>query len=124
MRILLDSHIFLWWLNDSTTLSKEGRKLIRDAERVYVSAATFTELGIKMSLEKLTVNHDLIAELELNDFEKLDITPEHGIFLKDLPMLHKDPFDRLLIAQAKLENLTLITADTIMEQYDAPMIIV
>lgn len=124
MNILLDSHIFLWWLDDSIKLSLEGRQIIRTAAQVFVSAATFTELGIKMSLNKLTVEYDLIAELLINDFKQLNITPEHGMSLKDLPLIHRDPFDRLLIAQAKAENLTIITADKQIAQYDVPHVLV
>lgn len=118
MNILLDSHIFLWWLDDSIKLSPKGRGIIRDAAQVFVSAATFTELSIKMSLGKLTVEHDLIAELAINNFKHLDITPIHGMQISTLPWLHKDPFDRLLIAQAQLEDITIITADAVFAKYD------
>jgi len=118
MRILLDTHIYLWWLEDSPQLSAAARTLIRDAETVYISSATLWEAVIKTGLGKLdAVPAELVAGIGASGFEPLPITPEHTLALPLLANHHKDPFDRMLIAQAISEPLHLVTVDGILSAY-------
>ncbi len=118
MRVLLDTHILLWTLADDSRLSGKARKLIENAAEVYVSAATFWEMAIKVGLGKLTVNLDEIREYCLESgFVELPITSEHAIAVKDLEHHHKDPFDRLIVAAAISEPMKLLTADPQVAQY-------
>ena len=118
MRLLLDTHILLWALNDDPKLSGKARKLIENAAEVYVSAATFWEMAIKVGVGKLAVDLDEIREYCLESgFVELPITSEHAIAVKDLEHHHKDPFDRLIIATAMSEPMKLLTADPQVAQY-------
>ncbi len=118
MRLLLDTHILLWALNDNPKLSGKARKLIENAAEVYVSAATFWEMAIKVGVGKLAVDLDEIREYCLESgFVELPITLEHAIAVKDLEHHHKDPFDRLIIATALSEPMKLLTADPQVAQY-------
>ena len=118
MRILLDTHIYLWWLDDSPLLSAEARKMITDADSVYVSAASLWEAVIKISLGKLeAVPSDLAEGIRESGFEPLPITPEHTLALSRLAHFHKDPFDRMLLAQSLGEPLRLLTADALLPPY-------
>ncbi|MDR0189917.1 type II toxin-antitoxin system VapC family toxin [Pseudomonas sp. CBSPBW29] len=118
MRILLDTHILLWALSDDPKLSAKARKLIENAAEIYVSAATFWELAIKVGLGKLNVNLDEIREYCLESgYVELPITSEHAIAVKDLEHHHRDPFDRLIIATAIIEPMKLVTADPIVAKY-------
>jgi PIN domain nuclease of toxin-antitoxin system len=121
---LLDTHALLWWLEDDSTLSTDARDAISDAEsNVYVSAVTAWEISIKSMLSKLKFRSSLEEELRINTFQSLPITVEHGLFAGRSPLHHSDPFDRMLIAQATLENLTLITRDKDILQYDVRALI-
>lgn len=118
MRLLLDTHILLWALNDDPRLSGKTRKLIENAADVYLSAATFWEMAIKVGVGKLSVDLDEIREYCLESgFVELPITSEHAIAVKDLEHHHKDPFDRLIIATAMSEPMKLLTADPQVAQY-------
>ncbi|MBJ2248121.1 type II toxin-antitoxin system VapC family toxin [Pseudomonas haemolytica] len=118
MRLLLDTHILLWALNDDPKLSGKARKLIENAAEVYVSAATFWEMAINVGVGKLAVDLDEIREYCLESgFVELPITLEHAIAVKDLEHHHKDPFDRLIIATALSEPMKLLTADPQVAQY-------
>ena len=121
MRILLDTHIYLWWLEDSPLLSKAARKVIDGAVSVYVSSASLWEAMIKITLGKLEADPaELVAGIRASGFIPLPITPEHTLTLARLSHHHKDPFDRILIAQAVKENLRLVTHDqTIRDFYGA-----
>lgn len=123
MRFLLDTHILLWWLGDDQRLSVEVREIIGNPENfIFVSAATVWEMSIKKSLGKLSVPSDLLEKLKENNFEVLNITAVHGLKVEDLPHHHKDPFDRMLIAQTLVEGLTLISGDTKFKLYDVPLL--
>ena len=125
MRVLLDTHILLWALNDDPKLSSKARKLIEHATEIYISAATFWELAIKVGLGKLTVDLDDIREYCLQSgFVELPITSEHAIAVKDLEPHHKDPFDRLIVATAMSEPMKLLTADPQIAQYTSLVILV
>lgn len=118
MRALLDSHTALWWLSDSSELGQQARHAIEQAEIVYFSAVSIWELGIKQARGKLTMPQGLAAALRSSGIEPLPISIEHAEFAPSLPPHHRDPFDRMLIAQAHLKSLTLITADRALAPYD------
>ena len=112
MRLLLDTHVLLWALMDSGQLRPAARSLLADgANDVYVSAASAWELGIKSALGKLKIPADLEAVLQASFLRPLAINIAHALEAAALPRHHADPFDRLLIAQARLEGLTLMTRD-------------
>lgn len=118
MRVLLDTHIYLWWLEDSAQLSSSARKLIADAESVHVSSASIWEAIIKIGLGKLEADPaDLVAGIRKCGFTPLPITPEHTLALPGLADHHKDPFDRMILCQAITEPLRLITADGLLQSY-------
>jgi PIN domain nuclease of toxin-antitoxin system len=113
MRLLLDTHILLWWLNDDKKLPKKAKQLIEQpANEVYISHISLWEIQIKIMTGKLHANFDAILEqLPANNFLELSSRINHIAALADLPMHHQDPFDRLLISQAISEPLNLITHD-------------
>ncbi|WP_124948675.1 type II toxin-antitoxin system VapC family toxin [Sulfuriferula thiophila] len=118
MRILLDTHVYLWWLQDSPKLSLQAREIIISATEVYVSSASIWEAAIKSGIGKLDVNVDtLVEEIEKNGFQVLDITPKHAARIMRLPDIHRDPFDRMLLAQALSEPLKFLTADSLLAGY-------
>ena len=124
MKLLLDTHVFLWWLADDPRLGKSGRRALEDGEtRVFVSAASIWEIAIKAALGKLRIKAekpiDRLADLvERAGFDDLPITAAHAAGIRDLPPLHADPFDRMLVSQARLEEMLLVTADSQLMQYD------
>ncbi len=123
MRYLLDTNIFLWWLNDDKKLKQVYRRLISNRDNiVLVSVASAWEISIKQKIGKLNLKSTLQTCFEKYDFEILAITFNHILMLDRLPLYHRDPFDRILIAQAKSENLTLITADPQMKKYNVKRI--
>jgi PIN domain nuclease of toxin-antitoxin system len=112
VRLLLDTHTLLWWLADDPTLAGPARDSIADpASRVFVSAASAWEMAIKRSLGKLEAPSDLERQLERSRFEPLAITIPHAHAAGSLPRHHDDPFDRMLVAQARAEDLTIVTRD-------------
>ncbi|UKD18073.1 type II toxin-antitoxin system VapC family toxin (plasmid) [Burkholderia aenigmatica] len=118
MRLLLDTHVYLWSVLDDRKLSKRARQLILDADEVFVSAATIWEASIKAGLGKLNVDvDDLVAEISAAGFVELPVRVAHAARVRDLPDIHRDPFDRLLVAQAMIEPLRLVTADGHLAQY-------
>lgn len=118
MRLLLDTHILLWWLANDPALPKTAADLIRDPENViFVSAVSVWEISLKESLGKLNVPAKFAEGLEKESFESLPLTARQARALVQLPWLHRDPFDRILVAQALTENLTLLTADTTVASY-------
>lgn len=117
MSLLLDTHIVLCWLSDDPTLAAEIKDRLDHEPDVYVSAATIWEVAIKQSIGKLKPD-DLPERVRDSGFRHLDITAEHGIAAARLPLLHRDPVDRMLIAQAKAKQLTLVTRDPEIAKYD------
>jgi len=119
VRLLLDSHAFLWWLADAPELSEPARAAMADpANLVLVSAATIWEIGIKRALGRLEVGSaDLVAEIDANRFAELPITARHAATAAALPRHHEDPFDRMLLAQSQAESLVCITRDPAFEPY-------
>jgi len=117
-RLLLDTHAFLWWLGDDPQLGREARSCIADSvNAVFVSAATGWEIGIKKALGKLQAPDDLDAVVEKEGFIHLPVTFFHGEQAGALPALHRDPFDRMLIAQAQAEGLVIVTRDPQIKAY-------
>ena len=123
MRLLLDSHVVIWWLSDSARLQSATRDiLISPDNELFLSAVTVWELNMKIAKGKLRLAENY-AERLLNDgMEELPVTVRHASVLKKLPPLHGDPFDRMLIAQTITEGLILMTNDRIILQYDVPTI--
>lgn len=121
MRVLIDSHVALWWLADADDLGPISRQRIEEAEQALVSVVTPWELGIKRALGKLTMPDDLVDELRIGGFEMLSISTEHAELAPTLPPHHRDPFDRMLIAQADIESLVLLSADRAFTSYDVEL---
>ena len=118
MHILLDTHIFIWWLKNDSDLSLKARSLIMDAEQVYVSSVSIWEAVIKVNLGKLEVDiHLLTSAIESEGFLELPMTARHAAFVSTLANHHRDPFDRMLIAQALSEPLRFLTADQQLLKY-------
>ncbi|WP_161827416.1 type II toxin-antitoxin system VapC family toxin [Steroidobacter agaridevorans] len=117
MRILLDTHLFLWAVSAPSKLSAAARKQI-DAAEVFISAASIWEISIKSSIGKLDADPDeLLAGVEPAGFSLLPITGDHAAKVARLPPIHKDPFDRLLVAQASVEPMILLTNDDALRDY-------
>ena len=127
VRILLDTHAFLWWTNNSPRLSEKARRIIANPEnKLFLSAASGWEIAIKMQLGKLSVADDLerfIAEqMSLNQIVSWPVTMRHALHVRNLPLHHRDPFDRMIIAQSQLEKTPILTADGIFARYDVKTI--
>lgn len=122
MILLLDTHTFLWWLTHPETLSQTSRAAIEDPEnQVFVSVFSLWEIAIKRTLGKLEAPIDLEHDVELVGFTNLGLHPSHIHASESLPFHHRDPFDRMLIAQAMVEHATLISRDDQFGQYDVPV---
>ncbi len=122
MRLLVDSPVALWWLDGSDSLGSRCRQLIEHADEVYFSVVTPWELGIKRAMGKLTMPDGLVQALESGGFVPLAISADHAERAPLLPPHHRDPFDRMLVAQAQLEALALVTADQTMSAYDVELV--
>ena len=121
MRLLLDTHVLLWWLGNHRELKARARAAIADpTNMVFVSAVSIWEARIKQSLGKLEVPANFLSAVREEAFELLPVTADHADTVATLPPLHRDPFDRLLIAQAQVEKLTIVSADAIFPRYDPP----
>jgi PIN domain nuclease of toxin-antitoxin system len=118
-RFLLDTAVFLWWLDGSPELGPRCRELVADQRNeVFVSAATTWEIAIKKALGKLDAPEDMDSIVEDEGFSKLPISLYHGQLAGSLPALHRDPFDRMLVAQTQAEGLILITSDANISKYN------
>src|SRR5690242_6536399 len=126
MRLLLDTHILLWWLSDDAALPERADALIVDpANEVFVSPLSLWEIAIKARLGKITADVAEIRTAALaSGFTELPFTLEHAVAVADLPDHHRDPFDRALIAQARVEPLHLITHDQIVATYSGYVLLV
>lgn len=123
MRILLDTHVFLWALEGNKKLKDSVRRIIENPKnQILVSVVNGIEISIKSRKEKLKLKTTLKKMFEISGFEILNINFNHLLELDKLPLHHKDPFDRILIAQALAENLTLITSDQKIWKYKLPLI--
>ena len=122
MHILLDTHALLWWLADEAALSRRARTIIANtANTVFVSAASACEIATKVRLGKLSTARDLALEftghMEREGFQILPISGDHAVRAGVLPGEHKDPFDRMLIAQSQAENLALVSNEAVFDSY-------
>ncbi|MSR19821.1 MAG: type II toxin-antitoxin system VapC family toxin [Gemmatimonadetes bacterium] len=122
MRLLLDTHVFLWWRESSGRLKGEAERAISGADIVFVSAASAWEIAIKLALKKLRIPGPLDAAVEDSHFDQLPISFAHASAVTGLAPHHGDPFDRMLIAQALVEELTVVTHDRRFEAYGVPVI--
>lgn len=120
MKLLLDTHIFIWWLDAPEKLNIEELEFIKNTENtVFVSAASIWEISIKKSIGKLIFsnNGNILDAITENYFLTLPINAKHAQFIETLPQYHDDPFDRMLISQAIVDDLVLITRDARIRQY-------
>jgi PIN domain nuclease of toxin-antitoxin system len=127
MQVLLDTHSFLWWIEDSPNLSEKARRIIEDGNnQILVSAASAWEIATKSRLGKLRLPANPEAfvsdHLQANAFQPLPITVSHALHTASLPLLHRDPFDRMIIAQGQLERVPILTSDVLIHQYDVTSI--
>jgi PIN domain nuclease of toxin-antitoxin system len=117
VRLLLDTHVALWWHADDRRLRAAGRRAIAGAAEVWVSAASAWEVSIKVALGKLRPPGAFDEAVEASGFRQLPVTFRHAAGAGALPLRHRDPFDRMLVAQAQLEDLTLVTHDDVFDRY-------
>ncbi len=125
MRLLLDTHILLWCLEGGENLPEQARQVILSADEVYASAANIWEIIIKTSTGKLKIQispQDMVQAIADSGFEMMNIKPEHALKLTDLENFHRDPFDRILIAQSLVEPLHLVTCDSMVAKYGGNII--
>ena len=123
MKLLLDSPIIVWWLDDSRQLTPAIRAAISDpASDPFMSAASIWELALKIAKGQLKLPDAYVDRLRADGFTELPVTIKHAVDSTRLPALHRDPFDRLLIAQALAEGLVLVTHDDILTRYDVPVL--
>lgn len=126
MRLLLDTHLFLWWLSADKRLSVAANDVIVDrANEKFVSAASLWEIAIKVALRRLDISHDQMEHaMQANGFAELPITGRHAAQVASLPFHHRDPFDRMLIAQSLVEPLHLMTHDEALTHYSNTVMLV
>jgi PIN domain nuclease of toxin-antitoxin system len=122
VRLLLDTNVLIWWLEESPRLGKETRDAITGELEIMVSAVSAFEIAAKVAVGKLRAPGDLAVQITEQTMIELPVTVRHGLAVGQLPMHHRDPFDRLLIAQARCEGLTIVTADRAFAAYDVPVL--
>jgi len=123
MNILLDTHVLIWALENNPTLTERAVNAIVDGNNmVFVSSASVWEISIKKKLGRLEVPDNLLEEIRLHRFTPLHINADHAQLAGSLPYIHKDPFDRILIAQAIIEKLVLLTRDELIAKYDVKIL--
>jgi PIN domain nuclease of toxin-antitoxin system len=122
MSLLLDTHVVIWWLADDPTLSDDIKGRLDHEPDVYVSPATVWEVSIKQAMGKLAGPTDLPERIRGSGFRELPISMEHAIAAGRLPLIHRDPFDRMLVAQARCEELTLVTRDPHCQKYEVTIL--
>ena len=123
MKLLLDTHVFLWWIGDSDKLSQSARDALTDSTNdLFFSTASAWEMAIKLRTGKLSLSEDLDrflpTQLQRNAIQVIPIGLSHAMHVRRLPLHHRGPFDRMLVAQATLEEMTLLTADPWIRRYD------
>jgi len=118
VNLLLDTHAVLWWLSDDPTLSEAARTAISDPENtVYLSAVVVWEMRIKQGIGKLDLPDDFDQVLDGQAFSRLPVTVDHAHAIAGLPAVHRDPFDRMLVAQAVVEGMTIVSRDRRIAEY-------
>lgn len=124
MRLLLDTHIFLWIVTNDPRLSARARRLISAADERFVSSASIWEAAIKAGLGKLDIDvGKLVRSIGASGIRELPVRAVRGAAVRDLPHHHRDPFDRLLVAQARHEPLQLVTADALLARYGLSLVL-
>jgi len=121
VRLLLDTHVLIWW-DEGAELRREADRAIREADQVYVSAVSGWEIAIKAALGRLHPRRRVVDAVADSGFEELPVRLAHADALAGLPSHHRDPFDRMLVAQAKAERLTLVTRDRALGRYGVKVI--
>jgi PIN domain nuclease of toxin-antitoxin system len=122
MSLLLDTHVVLWWLADAPSLSDEIKARLDQDPDVCVSPATIWEVTIKQAIGRIKEPADLPERIRDSGFTELPITSAHAMAAGRLPLIHRDPFDRMLVAQAQCENLTLVTRDANCQKYEVSIL--
>lgn len=125
MKLLLDTHALIWWLEDHPRLGKAARKAILEADARFISTVSAWEISVKMSIGRLRLKLDpaeSIRQLMTLGFDGLPVEFHHTWTLRDLPLHHTNPFDRMLVAQARCEGLTIVTADEEIPAYGVAVI--
>ena len=121
MRLLLDTHVAIWWLSGDKRLSTATRHAIEDAPNAFLSAVSLWEIFIKQDTGRLDLPVGFVDALR-DDFIELALTFDHALAGRALPWLHRDPFDRMLVAQARVEGLTIVSSDRMLSAYGVPVL--
>jgi len=125
MRLLLDTHIFLWLTADDERLKAPARRLLASASQIFVSSASIWEIAIKARVNKIQVDPEAaVEEMKICGFRELPVLAKHAVVVSRLRLLHNDPFDRLLVAQAITEPMRLLTADARLAAYSELVVVV
>lgn len=122
MSLLLDTHVVLWWLTDDPTLPDDIKTRLDHEPDVYISPATIWEVTVKQAIGKLKQPADLPERIRDSGFDEIPIKSAHAIVAGRLPMIHRDPFDRMLVAQALCDDLTLVTRDPHCQRYEVSIL--
>jgi PIN domain nuclease of toxin-antitoxin system len=122
VRLLLDTHVVLWQLSGARPLGARARETIAAAAELAFSVVSFAEIGVKAAIGTLTVPDDLHARIAGTGVRILGLSADHGLAVARLPLHHRDPFDRLLVAQARQEGFTVVTADARIQAYDVAVL--
>lgn len=118
MNYLLDTHVVLWWLSDPKKIAKKAKQIIQDREQaIFISSVSFWEMAVKSSLGRLNIPRNMLNILLNDGFQTLPLEPEAALSIIDLPDFHKDPFDRMLVSQAKYHDMVFITRDKHIKKY-------
>ena len=123
MRLLLDTNVLIWRQEGRLDLIGSATAAIKTADELFVSVVSFVEIGVKVATGKLRMPADLREHVLQSGARMLNLSPEHGLGIAELPLHHRDPFDRLLISQARHEGLTIVTADAHFAPYDVPVVL-
>ncbi len=122
MKLLLDTHVVLWQLSGARSLGDRAKDAVERAAELAFSVVSFAEIGVKVAVGKLVVPSDVHAQILGTGLRVLGLAPEHGLAVAGLPQHHRDPFDRLLVAQARQEGFTIVTADARIGAYDVAVL--
>lgn len=122
MKLLLDTNVLLWLLKDDNRLGPTARKTISNSQEIIVSEISLWEISIKISIGRLQSVPELLDTIRGLGFRRLSLSDEHLQCYEKLPLLHRDPFDRMLVAQASIEDIALITSDSFLEKYGITVI--
>jgi len=122
VKLLVDAHVVIWWLADDAALGDDIKAKLDHEPDAFLSAATIWEVAIKQAIGKLQQPADLPERIRDSGFRDLSITSQHALTAGRLPLLHRDPFDRMLVAQAQCEDLTLVTRDPEIHKYDVSVL--